>query len=110
VVKHWGKNKSAFTDRANIPRPVVPVEAPSGPPKVPSDRSKTIAKLDKARADQGNAQGGASGGPVESVEDETYDEDDIMLFFWGNSKAATERHHKKVETRDQHIRNWQKSI
>jgi hypothetical protein len=26
-----------------------------------------------------------------------WDEDDVMLFFWGNSKAAKERHIKKQE-------------
>ena len=95
MVKYWGKNKFTFTDHINIPRPIVPVETPSGLPKVSS---------------KANVQDGASGGSVDFVEGERYDEDDIMLFFWGNSKAATERHRKKVEACVQHIQNWQNSI
>jgi len=105
VVKHWGQNKDVFMNRPNIPRPMVSVEAPRDAPKVISDRSKTTAKLDKARGLKTDAQDGAPGGPADSVEGDMYDEDDIMLFFWGNSKAATERHRKKEEDRVQHIHN-----
>jgi len=95
VVKYWGKSKFTFTDHTNIPHPIMPVEAPSSLPKVSS---------------KANVQDSASGGSVDFVEGEMYDNNDIMLFFWGSSKAATERHWKKVEAHVQHLQNWQNSI
>jgi hypothetical protein len=39
-----------------------------------------------------------------------WDEDDVMLFFWGNSKVATERHLKKVGENAQRIEQWRGGV
>ena len=38
------------------------------------------------------------------------DEDEVMLFFWGNSEAAKQRHLKKVGENTQRLEQWRDSV
>jgi hypothetical protein len=48
-----------------------------------------------------------SAAPADS-EQSIQDEDDVMLFFWGNSKASVERHAKRERERERNINEWRK--
>ena len=37
-----------------------------------------------------------------------WDEDDVMLFLWGNSRAASEQHLKKSEEKREGFEKWRK--
>jgi hypothetical protein len=39
-----------------------------------------------------------------------WDEDDVMLFFWGNSKAARERHAQKKQERTAYLEDWRTAV
>ena len=36
----------------------------------------------------------------------SWDEDDVILFSWGNTTAAKERHHNKVHETNRRIKAW----
>jgi len=105
AVRKWGRNSDVLSDRPGLPRPKVPEPAPTGPTKHIRDRTTTLIKLANARAKQQPAN---VGGSVEAIDSEqpVWDEDDVMLFFWGNSKAAVERHAKKEQERKESISEW----
>jgi hypothetical protein len=83
---------------------MVPEPAPKGPTKRSSDR----IKLANARAKKAQQRPANVGGSAEAIDSEqpAWDEDDVMLFFWGNSKAATQRHAKKEQEREESINKW----
>jgi hypothetical protein len=108
-VKRWGRNHAVLINRPGIPRPQKPEALPLGRMKRVGDRSKTTAKLAHARAkagqvqpDEGDAVGSSaaadSGRPI-------MDEDEVVLFFWGNSKTSIERHAKNERERERKWRN-----
>jgi hypothetical protein len=39
-----------------------------------------------------------------------WDEDDVMLFFWGNSKAALERHARRKRERTEYLEDWRAGV
>ena len=43
---------------------------------------------------------------------DTWDEDDVMLFFWflGNSEAARERHAQKEQERTAYLKDWRAAV
>jgi len=63
-----------------------------------------------APADHEFSPAGAGSGEQEMGEQAMYDEDDVMLFFWGNSQAAKERHSKKVQENGQRMERWRKGL
>jgi len=88
AIKCWGHGTEVLKDRANPPRPSAPVQAPIRP-----SRSST-----------------AGAGTGESDGQATWDEDDVMLFFWGNTRAAKERHLKKVEEIIERMEQWRAGV
>jgi hypothetical protein len=114
AVKCWGHGTEVLQSLAK-PRPTVPVPTPIGPSKTAHNRSVTIRKRDAARAADGGGAGNAAAGPstgelVESEGQATWDEDDVMLFFWGNSQAAKQRHLKKVQENTQRTEQWREGV
>jgi len=99
AVKRWGRGTEILQNRPNLPRP-----APTGPSRTVHDRTVAIRKRGVARN-----LGGASAGNTAGAEAK-WDEDDVMLFFWGNSKAATERHVKKVGENTRRIEQWRGGV
>jgi len=82
-----------------------------GPTRTVGDRTKAIAKLANARAEEVQQQTtniGGNAGSTAAIESEqpVWDEDDVMLFFWGNSKASMERHAEKERERKEYINKW----
>jgi len=114
AVKCWGRGTQVLTEYANPPRPSVPVPAPMGPSRISNDRTTTVRKLNVARAaDGGNAQPGTRKGAEESVDSEgraLMDEDEVMLFFWGNTPAAKQRHLKRVQEETERMGRWRGDI
>jgi len=114
AIKQWGHGIQTFKQRTNPPRPPVPIAAPMGPQKTMHDRNTTIQKRNVARDADGvgasNPMAGAGTGGMVDSEHARWDEDDVMLFLWGNSMAATERHHKKQEESTQRMEQWRASV
>jgi hypothetical protein len=111
AVKCWGHGTEVLQNRAK-PRPTVP---PMGPSRTTHNRSTAIRKRDEARATDGDGAGNAAAGPgtgemVESEGQAIWDEDDVMLFFWGNSQAAKQRHLKKVQESTQRMEQWREGV
>ena len=89
-----------------------------GASKIVHDRTAAIGKRGKSprtrgvRAGKATASAGA-GKMVELVELEfqaSWDEDDVILFCWGNTPAAKERHRKKVQETNQRMQAWRESV
>jgi len=114
AVKWWGHGLELLKKRAKPPRPSKPVPALVGAPKTTHDRSIAIAKPEQARSTgAGNATARArtrTGEMVESEGQALWDEDDVMLFCWGNSRAAVERHREKVEETTQRMEGWREAV
>ena len=110
AVKQWGKNTAVLNNRAGLPRPQKSKVLPVGPTRGIGDRMSTINKLALARAEAGQVQPADNGDGAGSaaLAGLKWDEDDVMLFFWGNSKASVERHAKAEREREQNINEWRK--
>jgi len=111
AVKWWGHGVDVLQNRSNAPRPSVPVQAEAGPSRTQHDSANTIQKLDLARGAGGvavgNAPAGAGAGEMVDSEDQAqWDEDDVMLFLWGNSKASKDRYRKQKEENTQRMEQW----
>jgi hypothetical protein len=105
AVKRWGRGTEILQNRPNIPRP-------RRPSRTIHDRTVAIRKREEAR-NRGGARSGNTAGAGTELEEEgqaEWDEDDVMLFFWGNSKAATERHLKKVGENSRRIEQWRGDV
>jgi hypothetical protein len=112
AVKQWGHGVDYLKSLA--PRPTPPVPAPMGPSKIVHDRTIAVGKRKPpptrgVRARKATARAGA-GEMVESEGKASWDEDDVMLFFWGNTPAAKERHRKKVQETTQQMEAWRESV
>lgn len=117
AVKSWGHGTDVLQNLANAPRPPVPVPARTGPSRTIHDKGAVIHKLDAARNPSGAGAasstagaGAGMGGLVESEAQAMWDEDDVMLFFWGNSQAAKERHLKKVSENTRRMEQWRAQV
>jgi hypothetical protein len=111
AVKHWGRNQVVLDNRPGLPRPQAPETAAMGPTKSVGDRTTTTDKLAKFRTQgippQPAGIGGGTGSAAATDSKEPgWDEDDVMLFFWGNSMPSMERHGKKEQERKENINKW----
>ena len=110
AVKYWCRNQSTLVKRPNIPRPK-PVDPISKKEYKPFDRDALREKRagrkegDVSRSDV-NEPGG-SGGPVEGG---GWDEDDVMLFFWGNTPQARARRMKEQGEKKAAIDQWRVGV
>jgi hypothetical protein len=57
----------------------------------------------------GNSMAGAGTGGVVDSEQE-WDEDDVMMYLWGNSRASGERHEKKKMESAQSVEWWRDGV
>ena len=113
AIKCWGKGTRVLQGRGNIPRPSKSEPAGAGPSRTKHDRTIVRRELDKCRnkgGGEGSAAGAETGGVVESEDQAEWDEDDVMLFLWGNSQAAKERHVKEVAEKSEKIEQWRGSV
>ncbi|KAF8800117.1 hypothetical protein BYT27DRAFT_7227611 [Phlegmacium glaucopus] len=108
AVSKWGRNYAVLGNRPGLPRPKAPQPVAMGPTRTIGDRTTTITKLANARAKEVQQQPANDGGSAEAIDSEqpAWDEDDVMLLFWGNCKAAMERHAKKEQEREENINKW----
>lgn len=109
AVKRWGHGMDLLKNLTNRHRPSTPVT------KTTHDRSIAIAKRDEARdgggAGVGNTTAGAGAGGAGASDGRVlWDEDDVMLFCWGNSRAAKERHQSNVKETTQHMEGWRAGV
>jgi hypothetical protein len=111
AIKRWGRGKRVLRNLAHPPRPGMPVPAPTGPSRTRHDRTSVLRKLDIARNPGGaNIAGAGTGGLAESEGQAVWDEDDAMLFLWGNSPAAKERRLKRVGENTQRVEQWREGV
>ena len=47
---------------------------------------------------------------ADSKTQDSWNEDDIMLFFWGNSKPALERHAQKKQECTVYLEDWRAGV
>jgi hypothetical protein len=58
----------------------------------------------------GNRRNRGEGAAGDLEEQEKWDEDDVMLYFWGNSKAALERHAQREQERMEYLEGWRAGV
>ena len=120
VVKLWGRRTDVL-NRLNLPRPrVVKNHQPDGPSRGRNNRLTAIRKR-QGRNNTGGSSGEAgeiAGGRTTDMTDNPtvvvqpmvgykgWDEDDWMLFFWGNTPAVRERHRAAEEESSNRIGRW----
>jgi hypothetical protein len=105
AVKHWGRNVDVLDKRPDLPRPKELDNVVMGPTTSVGDRAKPIDKLTAAQA-EGSHGGGMGSAAGTTSEQPVGDKDEVMLFFWGNSMAARERHATKEQVRKGTIDKW----
>ena len=113
AIKCWGKGTGVLQGREGIPRPSESDPAGAGPSRTKHDRTVVRRKLEKHRnrgGGKGSAAGAGTGGVVEPEGEAEWDEDDVMLFLWGNSLAAEERHVKEVAEKSEQIERWRGGV
>ena len=74
-----------------------------GSPQIRKRKKAQAAAPAKAKKQQTSAGEG-------SKRDATWDEDDIMLFFWGNSRVATNRYIEKHEEKKKKFEQWRQGV
>ena len=110
VVKKWGRNVGVLANRPNIPRPSVLVPAALGS-TVDNDRSVVIQKWAAAMSKGGQGVGSESeGAAADSEVQKEWDEDDVMLFLWGNSKQAREWHAQREREHNEYMESWRAAV
>ena len=92
AVKLWGRKTHILENCAKKFRPKKPTPAPSGPSKKVHDRSRMLKKYKTALAAALKAKKTATSKGQRKA---AWDEDDVMLFLRGNSRAASERREEK---------------
>lgn len=97
AIEWWGQGVDFLQNRSNPPRPPVPVQVEMGPPRTKHDRAITINDVGTEAGDMMDSEGQAQ-----------WDEDDVMLFLQGNSKALKDRSLKRKEKSTQRMEQWRK--
>ena len=96
-----------------IPRPSESDPAEAVPSRTKHDRTVVHRMLEKHQnhgGGEGSAAGAGTGGVVEPEGQVKWDEDDVMLFLWGNSQAVKERHVKEVAEKSEKIEQWRGGV
>ncbi|KAF8341791.1 hypothetical protein F5887DRAFT_1218252, partial [Amanita rubescens] len=103
AIKNWGRGTDVLLKVAKPACPRVPVPTQAGPQRTINDRTTAIRK--REAADRRRA-----GALVESEDQETWDEYDMMLFLRANTKAAKERRLKKASEDAGRIEQWRGGV
>jgi hypothetical protein len=108
AVRRRGRGTEILTKLATPPRPQLPVPAPAGPKRTihGRDRKRSKGQSTGETGAGSSTAGPGTGGLVESEGQVAWDEDEVMLFFWGNSNVAKERHLKKVSENTKRLEQW----
>jgi hypothetical protein len=107
AVTQWGVSVQALSKvmRPNLPRPTTPVPAPMQPARTVHDHSIAITKIERMR--EGQASSSAADAEVlEEEEDAPIEADEVVLFFWGNTKVATERRRQATDDQARRMEQW----
>lgn len=104
VVKHWGQNTYILNNCSDIPRPSIPAPAPLGPPRFKSNLKYAIQE----RAVATHQEECVAGNDTEARE--SWDEDDVVLFCWGNSRVAQARAARVEEERNKNLEEWRSGV
>jgi len=115
ATRWWGHRSEIIQNHPNIPHLSRPIPATGALSGTVHDRALVIQKLSAAQAASGLDIGNTmtSGGTGEIVDSEgqaKWDEDELILFLWSNSKAAKERQQKEVEESTLHVEQWREGI
>lgn len=97
AVKQWGRNTDILAKRSNLPRPSAPA------PMAVHDQTDSIHQRGKDARNKRN-------GSVDSGAQDNWDEDDVMLFFWGNSQPALDRHTQEKQERTESMEQWRTAV
>ncbi|KAF8232644.1 hypothetical protein L208DRAFT_1270819, partial [Tricholoma matsutake] len=98
ALKHWGRNHTILNNCPGLARPQAPETVPT--------KSLTTAQADRIQRQPANNGGSAGSAAATDSEQPAWDEDNVMLFFWGNSPASIERHAMKEQERKENINKW----
>jgi len=87
-----------------------------GPGKTANDHLRSIKKRNRVTSKEGQGSRkkrktlrGARDTDSDSVQ-HSWDEDDVVLFFWGNSKVARERRIREEQERGRHVGEWKDAV
>ena len=109
AVKKWGRNHAILNSRPGLLRPKPPETVTMAPTESVGNCKLTITKLTAAQdngVQQQPGEGNTNSAAATDSEQPVWDEDDVMLFFWGNSMPSMERHAKKERERTESINKW----
>ncbi len=113
AVQLWGHRLDLLEDLVEL-HPSTPVPHPAALPKQIHDRKIAIDKRKSDAQAEDEASKAAAGKTSKcKTRDEgeaAWDEDDAMLFFWGNSRAAKERYIRTSEEQRQKVEQWKRGI
>lgn len=107
AVKYWGRNQAILDSRPGLPCP--PKAMVMDPTTNIGNCTKIVAQPMTAQT-EGSNEGGTGSVASTDLEQPEWNEDDVMLFFWGNSMVARERHAKKELECDENIIKWRARV
>lgn len=115
AIKLWGRGTDVLKALVKHPRPDPVPQSPMGPTKTQGDRKVAIRKRERHQND--GAGGGSSlagtgteGLPAVELEDEMLDGDEVMMFFWTNSKVARERRFQEAKESFRRMERWRGEV
>lgn len=114
AVRRWGQNTAIISERAAAFRPKAPTPA-MGPAKTSREENRKNFAKKRKRLETGclsENEGEEKGTKVSDSRDEAqeWDEHDIMLFFWRNTKIVRERLRDEAHNLSTRIEDWRRSV
>ncbi|KAF9512137.1 hypothetical protein BS47DRAFT_1345751 [Hydnum rufescens UP504] len=97
AVRQWGHGGELFAEHRNPARPK-------------REAAQNTNEGGASNTDSGEQPGDEPEGMVDSGDQTQWDEDNVMLYLWGNSPVAMERHQKRDEEKSHYVEQWRQGI
>ena len=103
AVKFWGRKTKKCC-------PKKPIPSPSGPSKKVHDTRSKMLKMRKTASAAATKLKKTATSKGKQKRKAAWDEDDVMFFVWGNSRAVSERHLKMHEEKRENFEKWRQGV
>ncbi|KAJ7242639.1 hypothetical protein C8J57DRAFT_1557458 [Mycena rebaudengoi] len=111
VRKHWGKNMARLEQKEHHPKPPKPAAMSALKSRRTEEDYQLLGKKRSCHEGPGSSTAGGSMGVGGEVADSADGwEDDFMLFAWGNTRVAQERHTLAKKARTDSLQNWRSNV